>query len=251
MSKEIKKSKSRSKLEPSGKGLELAGTNLTAIRSALTKTELPRLFYQLVVFILDGSGSMSTNGSTGFPKGSEVENAVKGVIERLRSSKNKNSFDVAVWAYAEDCKQILQPTVVTQIDNAIDLNPCNHVEFPRRTLLKEALKSVSEQCQSYLKQYEQKTSQAIVLILSDGGIHDQEAAEDVASTMRSNKVTIGTTFLESADWIEKHDPEDLAFLQENLLALASHKDIFMSTLDPEEVRKHMIKSISFVSRLDS
>jgi len=32
--------------------------------------------------------------------------------------------------------------------------------------------------------------------------------------------------------------------------LASYSSLFTSTLDPEEIRKHMIKSISTVSKID-
>lgn len=87
MSKAIQKTKGN-KIDKSKTGkLNLLDINTNALTAALNDLAVPRLFYQLVIFVLDGSGSMTYPGISGNSKGEEVENAVKKVIERLINSK--------------------------------------------------------------------------------------------------------------------------------------------------------------------
>jgi uncharacterized protein YegL len=252
MSNEIQKSTKQGGMQKStGQKLDLASLNVQTLSQCLGGMSIPRLFYQLVVFVLDGSGSMKLRGESIKSKGEEVENTVKKVIERLQNSKNNKSFDISVWAYAEECQEVLPLISTTDINLAISLNPCSYITQNRRTELKETLVNVRDLCNEYLLKYHSKNTQALVLILSDGAIHDQDDAMELCKEIKNNnKITISTILFESKDWKEKYEDEDLKFLQDNLKMLSSGSDFFASTLDPEEVRKHMIKSISTVSKID-
>ena len=123
MSKEIiKKGGNGSKASKTGK-LDMLNINTSALTASLNDLTIPRLFYQLVVFVLDGSGSMSYPGISAASKGEEVDSAVRQVIKRLVSSKNKNSFDINIWAYANESVKILETTPVTSFDLKKKLDP--------------------------------------------------------------------------------------------------------------------------------
>ncbi|MCZ2846186.1 MAG: VWA domain-containing protein [Candidatus Bathyarchaeota archaeon] len=245
--------KSNNGLKGTGsKKLGLAGVNLGALSKGLSEMTLPRLFYQLVVFVLDGSGSMTFPGKTGKSKGEEVEEAVKEVIRRLKNSKNKNSFDVAFFAYANESVKMVPKISIPEFNIFENLNPCDYIDFYEQTNLEETLLEVKSLTDDYLKQNKDKNAQALIVILSDGAIHDQEDSEAICREIDTydNKIKISSILFESKEWKEKYEADDLQFLRNNLENLASGKDFFTSTLDPEQVRKHMIKSISTVSKVD-
>lgn len=252
MSNEITKIAGQGGIEKTtGKKLDLASLNCETLSKCLTEMPLPRLFYQLVVFVLDGSGSMNQQGESIKSKGEEVESTVKKVLKRLQNSKNKNSFDITVWAYAGESQEVMPIISAIDIDLAMSLNPCKFIIQNQRTELKETLINVKGLCNEYLAKYDSKSSQALVLILSDGAIHDQDLAAELCKEMKKNKrITISTILFESKEWKEKYSDEDLNFLKDNLKILSSGNGFYTSTLDPEEVRQHMIKSISTISKID-
>src|SRR5687768_13124951 len=112
------------------------------VADLLKKIEIPRLFNQLVIFLLDGSGSMTFKGKSGFSKGQEVHQAVLAVLKRLVKSNNKNSFDAAFWAFAKDSNNFykLKPVVKYNLDNDC-FNPCEYVADDSETYLDEALEA--------------------------------------------------------------------------------------------------------------
>lgn len=246
MSKEVKKIDNNKK----GK-LDLLNINTSALTASLGGLVIPRLFYQLVVFVLDGSGSMTFAGMSGESKGHEVDKAINQVINRLQKSKNKNSFDVNVWAYANECVEMLPTTEMGKINFPISLNPTEFIEENNKTMLEDTLNEVSISVNSYLDLNNEKNAQALIIILSDGAIHDQDESVKVCNALKVNeKITISTVLFESKLWKEEYKDEALVFLKDNMEALANNSSLFTSTLDPEEIRKHMIKSISTVSKID-
>ena len=251
MSKEIRKL-NKNGLNTLKKGkLDLLNINTSALTASLNNLAIPRLFYQLVVFVLDGSGSMTFPGMSNESKGEEVNKAINQVIDRLLKSKNKSSFDINVWAYANECVEMLPTTEIGKINLPISLNPTRFIEEYNKTMLEDTLKEVSISVNSYLDLNNKKNAQALIIILSDGAIQDQVKSVKVCNDLKmSEKVTISTVLFESKLWKEKYKDEALVFLKDNMKALANNSSLFTSTLDPEEIRKHMIKSISTVSKID-
>ena len=78
----------------------------------------PKAFEQLGILVLDGSWSMTSPGESNQRKADEVAQAVRGLISRLKVSRLKENFYLAVVTYDDKVgKPIrLEPTPVTQID---------------------------------------------------------------------------------------------------------------------------------------
>ncbi|WP_346856327.1 vWA domain-containing protein [uncultured Draconibacterium sp.] len=219
--------------------------------SALQKVELPRLFYQLVIFVLDGSGSMHGLGKTGKTKGEEVAEIIHPVIKRLKESKNKNSFDISAWVYGTQNKQILNSESVEKINSNTSFNP-NDSDVGATTYIADCLKNVGEHADNYLYTHKGKNAQVLVILLSDGAIHDIAKATPIAESLIQNpKITVSSAFLETQGLGESY----LTNCQDKMRAITSTSNLsvdhfFTSTVDPEAIRKHMIKSISTVSKID-
>jgi len=255
MSKEIKKLNNSGLLNSSKKKLDLSSINTGALSASLSKLSIPRLFYQLVVFVIDGTGSMTWEGKTGKSKGEEVNETITKILKRLDNSKNKNSFDIAVFGFAETHKTILDITELTNIDyDQFDFNPTNYFKDGYRyEFLDDTLDIVIDSSFRYLESNKKKNSQALVITLSDGAIkHYDTALERIEKLKKHERITVSSVLLEDMRW-----EDDFAFkdeVQNKLKSFTSNdKDghnFFTSNIDPEEIRKHMIKSISTVSKID-
>lgn len=232
---------------------KIGNGNLKRLSIGLTKISMPRLFYQLVVFVIDGSGSMKGEGISGKTKGEEVGEAITSIIERLKKSKNKESFDVAILSYSEDVATILSPTPVTEIDASVNFNPCDFVKN-YKTFIEPALGQAEEFIDKYLEQHKNKNSQALLIILSDGALHDYKLAYETTNNLKhKERVTISSYLFEDKKWKAEASQEALQELRDQMLKLSStpfdeSTKFFKSTVDPDEVRKHMIKSITTVSK---
>lgn len=250
MSKDIQKTGDQPKKSKIGK-LDLLDINTTALNNALGDLQPPRLFYQLVVFVLDGSGSMTYPGMSGKSKGEEVQSAVKQVLERLNNSKNKNSFDVCLWAYANESVRISNITPVESFNLIQSINPCDYIQRYDGTNLISTLISVKNECQDYLRINKSKNAQVLIVILSDGALDESEESIKLCNGIKElDNVSVSSIFYESKTWQENYNVQDIVVLKKDMESLASDSSLFTSTLDPEEIRKHMIKSISTVSKID-
>ena len=253
MSKEIQKVDSTISTTKTNK-LDLSKFNNAALSSALANIELPRLFHQLVIFILDASESMTWEGISGETKGEEIHNQIVPIIERLQSSKNKNCFDVSMIAFSQETNEFIQNKKATEIDTKkFDFNPCSHVgNF--KTEIVESLEIADNRIKSYFNN-NNSNCQALVIILSDGALDDQLAALEICQNLKNNnKVTIASYLLEDMNWKNTLSENRLKDFQNNIKSLSSIDSnglhFFHSKVDPTEIRNHMIKSISTVSKID-
>lgn len=255
MSKEIQKFSSKVESISGKKKLNLSSINTGALSASLSELSIPRLFYQLVVFVIDGTGSMTWEGKTGISKGKEVDNIIKKILDRLKNSKNKNSFDIAVHAFAEKHKTILDITQLDKIDHEnFDFNPTNYFkEDYMYEYLDDTLDIVINSSFNYLELNKNKNSQALIIVLSDGAIkHFDSALERVNKLKVHEKITVSSVLLEDLRW--QNDEDYKREVKEKLKMFSSNEkdghNFFTSNIDPEEIRKHMIKSISTVSKID-
>ena len=251
MGNDIQKSDNKS---PSTASNSSAIDNINALnagrKAALSKTELPRQFSQLVLFVLDGSNSMGRKGTSGFSRGEEVHDSVLKVLERLQKSKNRSSFDVGFWAFAKESKEMYPIQQVMKFDlNKNCFNPCKKIKNGCGTRLFETLQSLEVIINNYLDQNKKFNRKVLVIILSDGEIHDYEEVLLIKTKLQSDFVVFSTIFYESVDWEDFFDEIDLNEIKENLSKLASEKAFYLSSVDPEKIRQHMIQSVTKISNV--
>jgi uncharacterized protein YegL len=252
----------------SGK-LDLSKINMTALQKSLNELSIPRLFNQLVVFVIDGSRSMYSDSINGIAKGLEIEKAIKDIIKRLKVSKNSNSFDVSIFAFSDDYKNLFGIKQINEINEDQNFNPNNIIKKPGGTRLSDCLKEVKEVVEDYSEAHIDENCQTLILILSDGALNDHNEALKVINELKNFEyVTISAMYLESIveedgkyySWDENTGQIDYSYIwtidevrnshkrtAEKFKIFATDKTFFINTIDPEEVRKHMIKSISTVS----
>lgn len=252
MSNEIEKSNTNLSQQQTGLGKAKLGQSMLAgSLASLSKITLPRMFNQLVIFLLDGSGSMTYPGTSGKSKGHEVHQAVINVIERLKDSKNESSFDVALWAFANESvamspiKQIIEFNLVKDC-----FNPCEFIKDYSKTNLQDTLISARELSLSYLEKHRDQNTKVLIIILGDGAINDYESTLEVKESLKGNeKIVFSSILFESPTWIEKFDESVIDSVKGEFSKLATSEADYMSTVDPEKIRSHMIQSITKISKI--
>jgi hypothetical protein len=249
MSREIEKSNVG--IQKTSTGRRIVSTGMMAgLQASLGQVELPKMFNQLVLFVLDGSGSMNGLGISGKTKGYEVHSSVITVLERLKESKNKNSFDISFFAFAEDSVEMFPIKSLAHYNLSKDcFNPCEYLKNRGRTSLCSSLAQTKEIALDYLDKNKYSNSKVIIIILGDGAIEDFENCFKIKQELdKHEKINYSTVLLETPEWQEKYE-DALEQIQEEFKSLASDGAFYLSTVDPDEVRKHMIKSITKVSQL--
>lgn len=257
--------------KPAKPSLHLTKAGLSSLRKATSSLELPRLFYQLVIFVIDGSRSMKDPTLNFSSRAAGVDDAIKGVLGRLRESKNARSFDVGMYVFSDDFKRVFDAKNLADIPSGQSFNPHQLIDDPGETMLEDCLIDVKSLVREYLTRHAEKNAQALVLLLSDGVIDDYEQSLEIArEMMNDSKVTFASIYMERAiddcgeyfAWNEGTNTIDYSrpvpveevkrrdnLRAEKFRAFASMPDLSQSTLDPDEIRKHMVKSISMVSKI--
>jgi uncharacterized protein YegL len=222
----------------------------SGLSAALSKMELPRQFSQLVLFVLDGSYSMTGDGASGFSKGQEIHQSVVKVLERLQSSKNKASFDVGFWAFANESKEMYPVKQLKDYNLVKDcFNPCEFISDGGATYLSETFQSVERVVNDYLDEHKELNRKVLIILLSDGELHDYQEVIEMKSKFQSELVVFSSIFFESLDWGENYEDWEIDEIKENLSNLASEEAYFLSTVDAEQIRKHMIQSVTKISNV--
>jgi hypothetical protein len=222
----------------------------SGLSAALSKMELPRQFSQLVLFVLDGSNSMTWDGASGFSKGHEIHQSVVKVMERLQSSKNKASFDVGFWAFANESIEMHPVKQLKDYDLVKDcFNPCEFISDGEATYLAETFQSVEKVVNDYLEEHKELNRKALIILLSDGEIHDYQEVIQLKSIFQNELVVFSSIFFESLDWEDNYEEWEMDEIKENLSNLASEEAYYLSTVDAEQIRKHMIQSVTKISNV--
>lgn len=222
----------------------------SGLSAALSKMELPRQFSQLVLFVLDGSNSMTWDGASGFSKGQEIHQSVVKVLERLQSSKNKASFDIGFWAFANQSIEMHPVKQLKDYDLVKDcFNPCEFISDGEATYLAETMQSVEKVVNDYLEEHKELNRKALVILLSDGEIHDYQEVIQLKPKFQNDLVVFSSIFFESLDWEDNYDEWEMDEIKDNLSNLASEEAYYLSTVDAEQIRKHMIQSVTKISKV--
>jgi uncharacterized protein YegL len=129
--------------------------------------EETKAFEQLGILVLDGSGSMSEPGSSDQPKAEEINQAVRGLISRLRNSRHRNNFYLAVVTYDHQVNPgCLAPTPVTQVDDTADYNPLKG--HGGETAIGDALAGAYAVAEAFLEGQSTAPRSVVIVVMSDG-----------------------------------------------------------------------------------
>jgi hypothetical protein len=272
MSKDIQKVDKVGLIQSNKKKLDLSTINTGALSASLSELSIPRLFYQLVIFVIDGSNSMHGKTSNNISKAEEIDKSIRLIVRRLKESKNSNSFDISFVPFSDDFDRCYGIKNIKDIKLQDSFNPFDYIEQPKGTYLEKAFCYIEQISEEYLNCNIDKNAQVLIQILSDGAIDDFAKTQDKMNKIKENeKITIACQFIESeidenlqyyswdestgkidrdSKWTIEEVKQSRIRVSNKFKTLATSDDLFITSANPEEIRKHMIKSISTVSKID-
>jgi hypothetical protein len=271
MNKEIQKHNNGGKLTL-GQKLKQSGLNISTMSDLSKDLVLPRTFYQLVIFMLDGSNSMNSATADGRSKAVRIEESVQTVLSRLKKSKSKESFDLSFIVFSDDFIDVFDGDIkrLIEIDEKHCFNPLKLIPEPKNTKLANAFKYVREKSEQYLEENSDKTAQVLIMLLSDGAIDDYlDTLKEVNEIKKNTQITLACQYLEQyveegskwysynetldeldyeKSWTIDEVKEDEKRVSDRFKKFSSTDELFITSMDPSLVRDHMIKSITLVSK---
>jgi hypothetical protein len=129
-------------------------------------------------------------------------------------------------------------------------NPCEFITEYKKTLLSEVLDKAKEQAFEYLEKNKNQNTKVLIIILGDGAINDYSKCLDIKKKISENNlISFSSILFESTDWQENLDEDTIKRYKQDFAKLASSQADYMSTVDAEKIRSHMIQSITKVSKI--
>jgi uncharacterized protein YegL len=125
-----------------------------------------KAFEQLGILLLDGSGSMASEGETRQSKAAEVSLAVRGLLTRMKGSRRADSFQLAIVTYDHRVTPRLEPTPVADIDDTADYNPLT--DHGGETAIGDALEKASSMAVRFLDARQEFGRSVVIVMYTDG-----------------------------------------------------------------------------------
>ncbi|MDI1324858.1 MAG: VWA domain-containing protein [Algoriphagus sp.] len=246
---------------------------LSALKTSLNKNEvIPRIYNQLVLFVLDGSRSMGSHSINNIPKAQDIHENVQKVLDRLRSSKNRTSFDIGMIAFSDESKNVFGIKELKDISENESFNSMKLLEKTGSTQFFPAFLKAESMIEEYMSNITNGLPRnALILLMTDGMMDDYKVSLlRIEKLKLKENVTISVMYLEDQikegskwyywneetgeiDYSRECPTEEVRVerkrYSEKLKQYASKESLFMNTINPDSVRNHMIKSISDTSQL--
>lgn len=245
---------------------------LSALKTSLNKNEvMPRIYNQLVLFVLDGSRSMKSRSLNKISKAQDIHENVQKVLERLRSSRNRTSFDIGLIAFSDECRNVFGIKELKDVSEQQSFNSIRLLDKTGGTQLFPALCEAEKMVKEYMGNIENTLPRnTVILLMTDGMVDDyNESLMKLEEIKLKKKVAVSVMYLDQLieegskwySWNEETGEMDYSEetpidevregrkkIGEKLKAFASSETLFMRTVDPEAIRNHMINSITTTSQ---
>jgi uncharacterized protein YegL len=191
-----------------------------------------KAFEQLGVLVLDGSSSMREAGDSGQSKGDEVAFAVRDLIARLKGSRHRENFSLALVTYDDKPSDKVMPTAVMSLDETADYNPL--VGHGGATAIGDALQRAGTIAEDFLKNQSPNVPRSCVLVvLSDGQNNRGVDPVAVAGQIKSKERTriCAAAYGRSVD-------------EQTLKSIATDASGYVKTQSADDLKKFFVASIS-------
>ncbi|MGM0947146.1 MAG: vWA domain-containing protein [Bacteroidota bacterium] len=246
---------------------------LKHLKTSLKNNEVvPRIYNQLIIFVLDASRSMESLSKKGIPKAQDIHDNVQLVLKRLRESKNKTSFDIGMIAFSDESLNVFGIKELKEISENQSFNSVKLLKKLGGTKFLPALEEAEKMIDQYFSSIENDLPRnALILMMTDGEMDDySESLKKVEDLKLKEHITISVMYLDSlvedeSEWhswneetgeVDYSNPWTIERVKdwknkqtEKLIHFATNDSFYMTTMDAEGVRNHMIKSISDTSHL--
>jgi uncharacterized protein YegL len=201
--------------------------------------KLPRVFNQLGILILDGSGSMEEIATGNAPKAKHVESACFELFNRMNGSRVKQNFSFACIKFDNNPSVTLEPTSFdfSSLMNS-NFNPLEGKGG--QTYINKALEEAKKLSENFLNSAPDGSvpHKVLIMLLSDGMCFEPQKTIDVAGEIKQNpKIELATVYFGT---VGNNDVDAQNLMKD----VASDATRFTTVYDGEALRNFFERSIS-------
>ena len=200
---------------------------------------VPRMFHQLGILILDGSGSMKDMTPDKISKAEAVDLAVRELLGRLRASRVAPKFSIAVVTF--DDKAIIHTPAapVAHIDDYAEYNP--QKAHGGGTDIGVGLRRAGDIAQRFLADaHMESVPRSVVLVVMSDGLSSGTPLQDANTLKQDPRITICSTLFAASG----HNSQETAAAEQLLRDLAISPAHYRTTYRSDDLRKFFIASVS-------
>lgn len=194
---------------------------------------------QLVVLVVDVSPSMEEKTYGGQIKIKALNEVMKDFIQRLKMSRKKDNFDIALVIFYESAEKVLDPIPVVELDSTPTVNCKGNL-----TSIASGLNLARKIVDDYLeKNKDTRFINPVVIVITDGEENiNPNALKDEARRLQDSGVSLGIALL-------PHQDESISAQSKNLMrSLVSNENLFIDLSQEsnyvDKLRSWLIKSVS-------
>jgi uncharacterized protein YegL len=209
------------------------------------KVETPRQFAQLVLPVLDGSGSMTEQAAGNISKAQATNSALRDLMTRIKVSRVAQNFAFGVLTFDHTVKERMAPTPIAGVNDNGDYDPL--AGHGGGTSIHLALEEAERVVARFLQQAPEGgvPHSAVILLMSDGCCAEPDRTRAVAQRIKTgpngSRVTIACTLFARVGDVDRAGE---ALLKE----VASDPVRYYKTVyDAETLRNFMLASASAAS----
>jgi curved DNA-binding protein CbpA len=199
---------------------------------------VPRMFAQLGIFVLDGSGSMLFESPKGGTKGGVVNTAIRDVFARFQISDRRDNFLFALVSFDTAAKEILPVTLASSTDSHSSYDPT--VGHGGGTFVGAGLKEAQRIAETFLAQADPAIPASVVIIaLTDGECGNPSRTLEIATKVKENsKITLCATHFATKG---QSNPAAQDLLRQ---IVSDSSTGYLTTYDAESIRKFFEASVT-------
>ncbi len=203
---------------------------------------------ELCLLVLDASGSMAGTADGGQTKADAVNEAARGLINRLNASSKRANFHVGVINF--DTRTVIRQAAIPISTVSLSVSVLEMSDLGHATNIGNALETAYEMSIDFLSREQPGglKHNVVIMVLSDGLCHRSDLTRQIAGrikeTHRINKLKIATVLFQGL--ADDDDDEESAAASDLLREIASTKlsgeVCFTKTKNPETLRQFLIAS---------
>lgn len=206
-----------------------------------------KVFNQLGILVLDGSGSMDAEGAGGIKLAEHVNRAVREFLGEFKNiSSIRPNVSIAVITFDEEAIVHTKPVELADINDFADYNPIHN--HGRGTNIGVALEVAEKLANEHLNSPEARDlpTMATIIVLSDGVCLYPDYTRQVVGRLKQSawhqqgKLIICASYFKNGSVEKEYEEKAKALLQE----MVSMPNLYITSYDYKYLRQFFIGSMS-------
>jgi len=204
----------------------------------------PRMFHQLGIFLLDGSGSMSEKTKGNTIKALEVEAGMTGLFNRIDAGQVHQNFSFAVIRFDHEPSILVEPHRF-DYDYFIkqNYNTREGLESDTSTggtAIYRALEKAESIANSFLSNQDTVPQSVLIMVMSDGVCFDPNQTLKMANRLKGNpQIKIAGVYFANLNEVDRD--------AENLMKEVASDSMYTTVYTGERLREFFEQSITKTS----